>query len=104
MKQTIDNLWKEWFQAPFFSPRGFITRAVLIALFYVICHLLDWREHTTFLSGSTAFPDMSIKVSGTMGMIYIFAYLGFVLAVPILLLAAAILAFIERFLTSKRRV
>ena len=101
MKRIIGQVTKHWFQAPCFSPRGFIVRAVLISFVFAICHFLGWREHTTFLSGSTASASMSIKASGTLGVTYVLAYFGFVLAVPILLIAAAILFGLERWLVPK---
>ncbi len=103
MKQIISHL-KPWLRAPCFSPRGFVARAALITLAFAVCHFLGWREHTTFLSGSTAVANMSIKTSGTLGLIYIFTYLGFILAVPILLLAAALLTCLNHFLARKNHV
>jgi hypothetical protein len=99
MNQENSSFAKRWLQAPFFSARGYVSRAVLISLVFAVCHFLGWRELTTFLSGSTASPDMSIKTSGTMGVVYMLTYFGFVLAVPVLLIGAGLVSFFERFFT-----
>ncbi len=51
--------------------------------------MLDWRQYTCFLSG-TITPGAVGTRHAVMGAFYVFAYLWFVLAVPILLLATAI--------------
>lgn len=84
------------FRSPILSPGGFIARAVLIAFFFVICQAAGWREHTTFLSGTTASEGGSANASTLLGVIYMASYFGFVLLTPILLLAAAFLAFWTR--------
>lgn len=75
-----------------FSPQGFLLRALLLAIFFGAVHVAGWREHTTFLSGTTASADTSLNTSVILGVIYLAAYFGFVLLTPILILAAGILA------------
>ncbi len=74
-----------------FSPRGFLLRALLLAIFFGAVHAAGWREHTTFLSGTAVSTDTSLNVSVVFGLIYMIAYFGFVLITPILILAAGIL-------------
>lgn len=72
----------------YFSPRGFLVRALLIAVAFAVVHVLGWREETRFLSGTPA--------SASLGAIYAFIYFGFVLIAPTLVLAAGIFAVLER--------
>ena len=83
--------FSELIRAPFFSPRGFVARALLFALIFGVCELAGWREHTTFISGTAASVDLGISSSVTFGLIYMLAYFGFVLGTPVLLIAAALL-------------
>jgi hypothetical protein len=87
---------RELIRAPFLSPLGFVGRALLLALAFGICELAGWREHTTFISGTATSADAGIGSSVTLGLIYMLAYFGFVLAAPIFLLAAGMLAFWQR--------
>ena len=77
-----------------FSPRGLAARAVLLGTVYAVCEVSGLRENATFLSGTQA----ASAWSGTVwrGLLYLFAYYGFILAAPILLIAAALLATWER--------
>ena len=72
------------------SPAGLAARAVLLAAVYAVCEIAGLREYTTFLSGTEQGVRWSATVLG--GVAYLFAYHGFVLGAPILLLAAAVLA------------
>jgi hypothetical protein len=87
---------KRMLRARGFPPAGMVARALLIALAFGVCHLLGWREHTTFLSGTAASADASLQRTSTLGVIYLVAYFGFVLLTPILILAAMLLKCAER--------
>jgi len=56
-----------------------------------------WRQYTGFLSG-TAPPAGSTEAGMTRGLVYVAAYLGFVLLVPIFVLAAFLMALVLRAL------
>lgn len=93
------KLWQELrplAQARLLSPRGFVARALLLAVIFAGCELAGWREHTTFISGTATSTSTGLNTSATLGLIYLLAYFGFVLAAPILLLAAAILSGLQR--------
>lgn len=77
--------------APTFSPLGLAVRALVVALVFVLCHSLGWREHTTFISGSEVAVDSDRGLSILGGVTYMAAYFGAVLVSPILLLAAIVL-------------
>jgi hypothetical protein len=80
--------FRELIRAPLFSPLGFVARALLLAVLFGACEVAGWREHTTFISGTPMSAGAGINASATRGLIYMFAYFGFVLAAPILLIAA----------------
>ena len=54
--------------------------------------LAGLRDYTAFLSGTAANPEMHWRMVVFLGLSYIVFYLGVVLLVPILLLAAGLLA------------
>lgn len=70
---------------------GLAVRAIVVALVFVLCHSLGWREHTTFISGSEVAVDSDRGLSILGGVTYMAAYFGAVLVSPILLLAAVVL-------------
>ena len=83
------------------TPGGLLVRAALIAVFFVVCHLAGWREHTTFLSGTPASAGGSVNTSALLGVVYMAAYFGLVLLAPIFVLGAGLLFAFER-LASRR--
>jgi|ERR1043166_3205295 hypothetical protein len=95
---------RELIRAPFLSPLGFVMRALLLAVIFGACELAGWREHTTFISGTTVSADAAISSSITCGLIYMLAYFGFVLAAPILLIAAVLLSVVNRFVVPRSKV
>jgi hypothetical protein len=76
------------------SPLGFVLTAAFFALVYAGCELAGLRESTTFLSGTAVGGDWPATVR--LGAIYLLAYFGLVMVVPILLLAAALLVLWQR--------
>jgi hypothetical protein len=80
------------------TPAGFLMRAALIAVFFAVCHLAGWREHTTFLSGTPASADSGANTSAVLGVVYMAGYFGFVLLTPIFALAAGILFAFDRWM------
>jgi hypothetical protein len=96
MKTFFAPLAALW-RADFFSPKDFVRRALVIALFYLVVHLAGLREFTSLLNGTVGSVQLGWGLSGFLGLTYIFAYLAFVLLVPVLLLAAALLVAWRRF-------
>lgn len=80
-----------------FSPAGFLVRSLLITVAFAVCQLAGLREHTSFLSGTTASADGGMDRSVLLGTLYIVVYLAFVLLCPILLIAAPLLALWQRW-------
>ena len=89
------NLWHHiaalW-RAELFSPKDFLRRAVVVAVIFLAVHLAGLREYTCILNGTVGSVALGRGMSAFLGLAYVFAYLGVVLLVPILLLAAATLA------------
>jgi predicted CDP-diglyceride synthetase/phosphatidate cytidylyltransferase len=85
------GLFRRIWSAGMFSPTAFVTRAVIITFFFGISELLGLREYTTFLSGTSANLNLSWQTAATFGLIHLLLYLGFILLVPIFLIAAALL-------------
>ena len=92
-RKRVANLWR----AEFFSPRDFVRRALVITVLFVIVHLTGLREFTSFLSGTMGSTKLGWEGSAFLGLTYIFAYLGFILIVPIFLLAAGLLVIWKRW-------
>ena len=85
------------------TPVGFLKAAATLAVVYLACHLLGWREHASFLSGTISSDTAGITRT-LMGVLYVLAYFSFVLAVPILVLGAGIFAVLLHVLGSGRAV
>ena len=85
------NWLRAFVRAEVFSPTWFLSRAILITVFYVVCHLVGLRENATFLSGTSTSAATSLNWAAILGVTYMAAYLGFVLAAPIFLIAAILL-------------
>jgi len=92
LRARFSSLWR----AEFLSPKDMVRHAVIIAVLYLVVHLAGLREFTSILNGTMGSPELGWTVSAFLGLAYIFAYLAFVLLVPILLLAATFLAVWKR--------
>jgi hypothetical protein len=92
--------WKRLFRAELLSPVGFLAVAGLIMLAYGAVEAAGWREHTTFISGTTASADMRWQASAARGLAYMLVYFAFVLLAPILALAASFWAAGRRWMTN----
>lgn len=75
----------------FFSPRGFLLRAALLAAFLGILHLLGLRESASVLCGTYPEGAGIPELGAFLGLLYVLVYLGFAVAAPIFVLAAGFL-------------
>jgi hypothetical protein len=91
MKATLLHLRRLW-KAEAFSPMFFIVRAAMLTVFYVVASVAGLREYATFLSGTSPNVNMSWQTASALGLVYILLYFAFILLVPILLIAAGLLA------------
>ncbi len=88
---------KEWLKQPMFSPAGLVVRAGMLALLYLVVSLLGFRNSMSMLS--LTFPEgSSVGWSLFTGMVYLICYFLWLLAVPILLIAAGLMGLVNRFL------
>jgi hypothetical protein len=100
MKTALACLRRLW-KAGVLSPTAFVTRAFLIAGLFGISELLGLREYTTFLSGTSANPDISWQTASILGLIHLLLYVAFILLTPISLITAALLIAWERWSGSR---
>ena len=66
-------------------------------------HLAGFREFTGVLNGTIGSLALGWNLSAFLAVIYIVLYLAFVVLVPILILAAGILAIGQRFLAPRTK-
>lgn len=90
MSKERSRLQRLLFAEPIFTPKGFASRAVVIAILYLICHIAGMRDYTSLLSGTLAMTSGAKTVSAFLGIAYMFLYFAAVIIVPILLIGAGI--------------
>jgi hypothetical protein len=88
--------------AGFFSARNFVLRSLTLAALYGLAHVAGLREYTSFLSGTSANPELGFYLAGFLGLVYLLLHFAFILLVPILLIAAGLLFGWEKL--QRRRV
>lgn len=91
MKIFTSNKLAMFQRAEFLSPKDMVQRAAALSGLFLLAHLAGFREYTDILAGTIGSIDLGWKLSTFLAGVYIFLYLTFVLLVPVLLLAAAIL-------------
>jgi hypothetical protein len=85
-------------RAEFLSARDMIQRAVAISVLFLLVHLAGFREFTGILNGTIGSLTLGWGLSTVLAVFYIVLYLAFVILVPVLLLAAAILMVWQRLI------
>ena len=83
-------------RAEFMSAKDMLQRAVAISVVFLVMHLAGFREFTGILNGTIGSLSLGWNLSAFLAVIYIVFYLMFVILVPVLILAAAILVFWQR--------
>jgi len=78
--------------APLLSPRGLVVRAAVVALLFAVAHAAGLRAYTSILSGTSPTGNPADVGAALLGCVYVFLYFAFVLAVPIALIAAGLMA------------
>lgn len=79
------------YRAEAFSPEAFIRRALTITILFTISECLGLREYTTFLSGTSANLALNWQVAAVLGCIHLLLYVGFILLVPVWVIAAGLM-------------
>jgi hypothetical protein len=100
------TLWRRvralWY-ADFLSAKDLARRAVLISIVYLVAQLIGLREFTTVLTGTAGSVQLGWRMSAFLGLLYLCIYLAFVLIVPMLLIAATLLALYRKYTQSQVR-
>jgi len=91
-------------RAEFLSARDLLQRAGAISVLFLVAHVAGLREFTSVLNGTVGSVAAGWKLSSFLAVIYILLYLAFVILVPILILAAMILAVGQRFRRKQKAV
>ena len=96
MKPLFEKLRRLW-KCDTFSPEAFVARAVVISALYAVSRGLGLHEYTSFLSGTSASVNLSWPTAAVLGLIHLLLHVGFILLVPIFLIAAGLLAAWKRW-------
>ncbi|MBI1785669.1 hypothetical protein HYR69_11050 [Candidatus Sumerlaeota bacterium] len=86
----------------FYTPKGLLLRAGILLLLFAAGHLAGWREGASLISGTLPEGDRGNTLAIAEGIYYILSYFAAVLAAPILILAAGIMAVIGSVLSSAK--
>jgi hypothetical protein len=95
-----EPFWKKsaiFQRAEFLSARDMLQRAAAISVMFLLAHLAGLREFTSVLNGTIGSLALGWNLSAFLAVIYIVFYLAFVILVPVLILAATLLAVWQRF-------
>jgi hypothetical protein len=92
MRALLKSIWR----AEPFTPKSLVRRAVVVAVLFALSQAIGLREYTTFLSGTSANLHLKWQVAAILGCIHLLLYVGFILLVPIWLIAAGLLACYRR--------
>jgi len=83
------------------TPSGLVARAVTGIVVYVILHVLGFRAYVTMLSGTSPTGEPCTYIDSVKMVAYLLSYLFAIAAAPILLIAAAVLALLQRKFISR---
>ncbi len=89
---------------PVFTPGSFLMRAGFIAVVFFIVQLLGMRDAMSLLSGTLPEGGASWEGAALGCMVYFFAYFGFVLVVPVLVIAAPVFHLLLKLHGARRRI
>lgn len=79
-------------RSEFLSPQDMIQRAAAISCLFLLVHFAGFREYTGILNGTIGSMALGWELSAIPAVFYIVLYLAFVIVVPVLLVAAMLLA------------
>jgi hypothetical protein len=92
MKKLFENKPAFLQRAEFLSPKDLLQRACAVSVIYLLLHIAGLREYTSVLNGTVGSVALGWKFSGFLAVVYIASYLAFVVLVPIMVIAAVIIA------------
>lgn len=96
------NVVRRWIGADVFSPEGFVVRAVIIGIAYLLCRAFGLNAYTSILSGTSPTGGAIGFVDAALAFTYMLTHFAFVLGVPILVMAAGLLWALSFAWTSRR--
>lgn len=91
MKKSLERRPAIFHRADFLSPKDLLQRACAISVMFLCLHLAGLREFASILNGTVGSLALGWKLSAFLAVIYIVAYLAFVILVPVMILAALLL-------------
>ena len=97
-----DNKVVKFIQSPTISPQGFIVWGVTFVLIWAVTELFGMRSYATVISGNVPVSGLSEGRALLIGTMYVIVYFLAVLGSPILLIGAAILALLDRWLPTPK--
>jgi len=92
----LKELLRHTRKAPMLSPAGFVVRAAFILVLYVIARGLGLCEYASFLSGTMPAGALHQGIKMYLGVLYLLLYLGAVVGVPVLVIAAGVFYALDR--------
>ena len=95
----VQKMWR----TQFLSPGDLVRRALILAFIYGLLHVVGLREHVSILNGTVGSLRLGWGFSVFLGLIYIVAWLSFVLLAPTLLLAGFLLYVWNRLAKRRRK-
>ena len=90
-------------RARLFSPGGFLLRAAVLTALFLAAHLAGLREYTSIICGTSPTGRQADVAAVTLGAAYGVLYFLFVLAVPALVIGAAIFLALALAMRPRRR-
>jgi hypothetical protein len=81
----------------FLSPKHLLQWALVFVVAFVVVELAGLREFTSILNGTVGSTTLDRGTAAFLGILYVAVYLGVVVLVPILILAAGILKIWRKF-------
>jgi hypothetical protein len=92
MKKKFWQKFAIFRHAEFLSARDLCQRAAAISGLFLLAHLAGLREFTSVLNGTAGSTAVDVRLGTFLAVVYILLYLAFVILVPVLILAAMLLA------------
>lgn len=102
MNEITANQRTRFWSAEFFSAKDFVRHAGLLVIVFAVVHFCGLREFTSFLNGTTGSLGMDPDTAAFLGVLYVFSYLAAILGVPVLLIAAGIIAVWQKIRRARR--
>lgn len=84
--------WRAAVRARLLSPGGFLVRAAMLVLIFLVLHALGLRKYTTVVTGTSPTGSPVDAPSVMIALFYVVSHLGAVVVAPALALAGCLWA------------